>query len=599
MAFDELAQKLFGAKRAESNAVLTDATTGTIHGTALSDSADGAVLIEVTGDVTVPDEVDIGGEPYYADAGVGIEVPTSESVKAGDEVLVSVYGEGTLRSPVVTAAIGSGDRIAGIAQDAYDLADSVEGIAQQALDVANATGQHFWSDTDGAHVTEVTQEEWTDPTDPGYQSGPNSLWNSLGMLFRDGLNHLMALVAGKVVTDSFTVESGVTQYYYTQEPMTLIEVAFDGVATTDYFDYPQRGYILFYSTVIDQHIGETLTVKYRVSSSVSLFDGEGNADSNVVATFSNTKLELAKNNPDASIEMCGGNASIVYESSESWKPKTITVTGENGVTLKPNDTGANAAVEVLDGYGALSGVTIRSGGGSLAHSNHIHVWDESDLSLYDARIDIGTQTLNIQGIVNLFDSTGNLWDSDDVRARVSTTEQNYIGVGADGLHLVGMSASASGTVTVEQAIISLTRPMATWTGASGTVTDGAGWHQMGFSVLLAEHGPWSDYFTQTGGRITALRDVTLQLTMDLSWNDNVLGIRGAGFFKNSAVGSGVNEISSFSAKGANNRFYCVFPSRLITLNAGEYLNIGRYNQLANSIFTRGTNYTWLTVEVVG
>lgn len=193
MAFDELAQKLFGAKRAESNAVLTDATTGTIHGRALTDSADGSVLIEVTGDVTTPDEVDIGGEHYYADAGVGIEVPTSESVKAGDEVLVSVYGEGTLRSPAVTSAIGSGDRVAAKADEAWTKADSVEGIAQQALDVANATGQHFWDDTNGAHVTELPREEWE-----AQQTGPNSLWNSLGMLFRNGLKNLLAVLTSGI-----------------------------------------------------------------------------------------------------------------------------------------------------------------------------------------------------------------------------------------------------------------------------------------------------------------------------------------------------------------------------------------------------------------
>lgn len=180
MAFDDLAQKLFGARRAESNAVLTDATTGTIHGTALTDSADGAVTIEIDGDVTVPEEIEVDGEVYYGGSGVGIEVPTSENVKAGDEVLVSVYGEGTMRSPAVTSAIGSGDRIAA--------------NASAAREIAEATGQHFWDDTNGAHVTEVTREEWEDSTSPNYHSGPNSIWNSLGMLFRDGLTNLMAIL---------------------------------------------------------------------------------------------------------------------------------------------------------------------------------------------------------------------------------------------------------------------------------------------------------------------------------------------------------------------------------------------------------------------
>lgn len=199
---NDLAATLFGGRRAETNSVLTDGTTHTYVGTATSDSQDGHVMVELSSDVTNPEPIEIDGEVYYSDADTSVELPTTTSVQEGDEVLVSVYGGTPLRSPVVTGVVGSGDRIAGMAQDAYDLADSVEGIAQQALDVANATGQHFWSDTDGAHVTEVTQEEWTDPTDPGYQSGPNSLWNSLGMLFRNGLNNLLAvLTSGLAIYD--------------------------------------------------------------------------------------------------------------------------------------------------------------------------------------------------------------------------------------------------------------------------------------------------------------------------------------------------------------------------------------------------------------
>lgn len=189
MAFDELAQRLFGARRAESDAILTDATTGTIHGVALTDSEGGAVTVEITADVTAPEPLEVGGETYFADAGVGVEIPTSESVRAGDEVLVSTYGAGTMRSPVVTAAVGSGDRMAQAVTEAHDLAASVESIAQEAQEVAQATGQHFWSDTDGIHVTEVTQTEWQ--TTP---SGANVLINSAGQLFRSVLNNLLAIL---------------------------------------------------------------------------------------------------------------------------------------------------------------------------------------------------------------------------------------------------------------------------------------------------------------------------------------------------------------------------------------------------------------------
>ena len=88
-------------------------------------------------------------------------------------------------------------------------ASSAANAAGQAQAIAEATGQHFWDDDSGAHVTEVTKEEWNDPDSPNYQSGANSLWNSLGMLFRKGLNNLLAILAGGA---DGTGEKGIAVY---------------------------------------------------------------------------------------------------------------------------------------------------------------------------------------------------------------------------------------------------------------------------------------------------------------------------------------------------------------------------------------------------
>lgn len=66
-------------------------------------------------------------------------------------------------------------------------------IAEEAKSVADATNQHFWYDDGGAHVTEVTQEEWK--TSP---SGFNSLFNSLGLLLRRALNNIAAFTHSAV-----------------------------------------------------------------------------------------------------------------------------------------------------------------------------------------------------------------------------------------------------------------------------------------------------------------------------------------------------------------------------------------------------------------
>lgn len=115
-------------------------------------------------------------------------------------------------------------------------AEASMGIAETAQQVAVAVNQHFWDDAQGAHVTEVTKDEWLDQTGPLYQSGANSLWNSLGMLFRKGLTNLMALVV----------------------------------------DDPD-----------DEVLGET---------GIAIYDGQGNASTNIVASFTNDGVTLGREN---------------------------------------------------------------------------------------------------------------------------------------------------------------------------------------------------------------------------------------------------------------------------------------------------------------
>lgn len=59
--------------------------------------------------------------------------------------------------------------------------------AEDALTMAEKIEQHFWTDADGAHVTEVTQEEYLD--DPTHAGG-NTLITSTGLRVRDGLKDL-------------------------------------------------------------------------------------------------------------------------------------------------------------------------------------------------------------------------------------------------------------------------------------------------------------------------------------------------------------------------------------------------------------------------
>ena len=144
----ELARALFRTPPSES--------VTRISGTATADSTDGTVTVELEdGDV--------------------IEVGTIGSVSQGQTVTIHVQrGEAQ-----VIAAEGWGDSM----QEAVD----------EAAAVAEATNQHFWNDASGAHVTEVTQDEWA--VTP---SGPNVLVNSAGMLLRKALNYLASFTPSAV-----------------------------------------------------------------------------------------------------------------------------------------------------------------------------------------------------------------------------------------------------------------------------------------------------------------------------------------------------------------------------------------------------------------
>lgn len=223
VGIDELANMLFNRKRAESDLVSTDATTHTYIGIATSDSTNGLVQVSLGGYETLAEDT---GQTEFAG---GIMVPCGPNVKKGDSVVVSAIGGGVMKAPMVVSASGSGDRqqeqigtatssasaarttanaanstanaasatansaantassAASTANNAATAAAAAQTAANAAVTTANATAQHFWHDNNGVHVSSVA----------GSADGTmNTLWNSLGMLFRKGANNLLSLVTG-------------------------------------------------------------------------------------------------------------------------------------------------------------------------------------------------------------------------------------------------------------------------------------------------------------------------------------------------------------------------------------------------------------------
>ena len=116
------------------------------------------------------------------------------SVKAGDMVTVRVTPTG--RAYVTE---NSSDPSA-----SRSMVLEVQRIADEAMQVAEATNQHFWSDDGGAHVTDVTKNAWKQAEESGFDDASdakpyhNSLWNSLGMLFRSALTNLVAITRSAI-----------------------------------------------------------------------------------------------------------------------------------------------------------------------------------------------------------------------------------------------------------------------------------------------------------------------------------------------------------------------------------------------------------------
>lgn len=132
----DLASRLFGTRRQETQEVSTDATTRTYSGVATSDSEGGAVTVDIGGDVTPPD--DLGDDEW---SGTGVEVPCGPAVEEGDEVVVTLVGGGALKSPMVTSASGSGDRERAARQQVEQAVAAVQGDLATAQGQAQATAE--------------------------------------------------------------------------------------------------------------------------------------------------------------------------------------------------------------------------------------------------------------------------------------------------------------------------------------------------------------------------------------------------------------------------------------------------------------------------
>lgn len=143
----------------------------------------------------------IEGDTAWVHIAGGIdETPVKKTInaQAGDTVQVRVSGgrawiTGNASAPPTDDAAAIRARKA--ADTAQETAEGVTEIAKNAQRVADGVKEHFWHNQTGAHVTEVTQDEYTqDPTN----AGGNVIITSQGIGIRDGETELASFTADGV-----------------------------------------------------------------------------------------------------------------------------------------------------------------------------------------------------------------------------------------------------------------------------------------------------------------------------------------------------------------------------------------------------------------
>lgn len=337
----ELAGRLFGTRRGEDETSAREFDS-TIYGTAVGSSEDGSVLVHLSDDVTAPEEQD----------GVDVEIPTTVNVMEGDIVTITNSGNGVIGSPRVSGVIGGGDRMAASIFNA-------ESIAEQAEAVANATGQHFWYDEggDGAHVTQVTREEW----DGGTQTGPNSLWNSQGMLFRDGSNDLLTLLPAQRHSETFEGDGTTTTFTLSRTPTSVTSVTIPGVTYAEGTDYTISGSTITFSTAPES--GVTITVRYTASVAET-FTGDGaTTDFQLAATpdaiESVTINDVAIQEADAiSVPFSHSLTDSTYWSTSIWsglEPEAFTLLGNGWVRFQVFEDCVSYFLPLVNGFTLTGG----------------------------------------------------------------------------------------------------------------------------------------------------------------------------------------------------------------------------------------------------
>lgn len=116
-------------------------------------------------------------------------------------------------------------------ESALSSAEAAVNYSVEARQIAGKTNQYFWhkesvdpeaeDDETGAHITEVPQEEWEDPTSKNYHSGGNLLARSNGIAVRAGLTEIGTFGLGGITFLGLDGNNNLVPYFIARKDASL------------------------------------------------------------------------------------------------------------------------------------------------------------------------------------------------------------------------------------------------------------------------------------------------------------------------------------------------------------------------------------------
>lgn len=309
----DIAQSLFNTQRREKQAGKSTATS-TTTGTAMSDSSNGVVTVDLGGTTIAEDTSTEGTYPQY------VELATEVAVKTGDKVTVTLVGA-TAKDATVTGVVGGGDRMQTAIDKAQQTAESASG--ETYLIIVN--DQTVEQDPSGAFIpATISAKSWLRkiendvPTDTAYSgrfvieaSTDNTTWTTIYTATADNSTVSLAYSTIQTAVDGVRYvrvtcyQAGDTTVQMAQTSISIVQ------ATGNFLESDSTGLYLL-SVAGDKTSGNN--VKISTDSGIELRDGT--VDS---ATFSKSAIYLGKNfdknTQSVSIDLLNGQAKIQQDTT--------------------------------------------------------------------------------------------------------------------------------------------------------------------------------------------------------------------------------------------------------------------------------------------